>query len=300
MLTLFSIPKPFQGHVGQIQRNAIESWRALHPDIQILLVGDEAGVEDAAREHCVGHVGGLELNGHGTPRLDSAFAQVATVAVHPLWCLINGDIILLDDFVPAVKRVSSSSTRFLIIGESRDLNVEATELGGPEERMQLRARAIASGRLRGYCALDYFVFPAALYNDIPPFAIGRAVFDNWLVWKARDEGADVIDATKAVVSVHQSHDYTHVAGGLQEVYYGVEARHNEWLAGGREHVYSLHDATHRIRASGRVLPYFGSTFRAREKARSLRARVDTDIIPAVVNRLSRRRQTRSALTDRHE
>lgn len=30
MLTIFATPKPFQGHVGIIQRNAIGSWVRLH------------------------------------------------------------------------------------------------------------------------------------------------------------------------------------------------------------------------------------------------------------------------------
>ena len=50
VLTLFTVPKPFRGHVGDIQRNAIESWRALRPSVQVVLVGDEDGVAEAARD----------------------------------------------------------------------------------------------------------------------------------------------------------------------------------------------------------------------------------------------------------
>ena len=82
-------------------------------------------MEEAARDAGVDHVGNLARNDRGTPRLDSAFARVETVARHPLWCLINGDIILLDDFLPAVERVTSAFQRFLIVGESRDLEVAA-------------------------------------------------------------------------------------------------------------------------------------------------------------------------------
>ena len=41
MLTIFSTPKPFRGHIGVIQRNAIESWKRIHPDVEIILFGDE-------------------------------------------------------------------------------------------------------------------------------------------------------------------------------------------------------------------------------------------------------------------
>ncbi len=277
MLTLFTVPKPFQGHIGDIQRNAVESWRALAPDIQIILVGDEDGVEEAARETGVEHLGGLERNERRTPRLDSAFELVEEVARHPLWCYLNADIVLLDDFLPAVSQVTARFESFLMVGESRDLPFgPGALLGDPAVRRTLRQRALADGRLRGYAALDYFVFPRGHFGELPPFLIGRACFDNWLVWRARQRGP-VVDATRRVVSVHQSHGYAHVAGGLEEAYYGDEAKHNERLAGGRAHIYSLHDATHRLARSGRLYRYLGSTFRAREQARKARVRVQLKI-----------------------
>ncbi|HEY2741435.1 MAG TPA: hypothetical protein VGI69_04550 [Gaiellaceae bacterium] len=275
MLTLFTIPKPFRGHIGEIQRNAIESWRALRPAVQIVLVGDEAGVQQAAREADVEHVGGLATNERGTPRLDSAIGLVEAVATHPVHCLVNADVVLLDDFLPAVERVRAAFERFLMVGECRDLDTGAgLRLEDPVARRELRERALASGRLRGWAALDYFVFPRGEFGRIPPFLIGRACFDNWLVWRAREQGDPVVDATRSVVAVHQSHDYSHMPGGFEETYYGEEARYNERLAGGRDHIYSLHDASHRLYASGRPRRYPASTFRAREKARIAKARFD--------------------------
>ena len=50
MLTLFSTPKPFRGHIGVIQRNALKSWTLLHPDVEIILFGDDEGTADICRE----------------------------------------------------------------------------------------------------------------------------------------------------------------------------------------------------------------------------------------------------------
>ena len=100
---------------------------------------------------------------------------------------------------------------------------------------------------------------------MPPFAIGRACFDNWLVWRARQEGL-VVDATADVVAVHQRHDYTHVAGGKEEVYYGEEAARNLELAGGKSRLYTLHDASHVLRR-GRLHRNPGAPFRWRENVR---------------------------------
>ncbi len=50
MLTLFSTPKPFRGHNGIIQRNALKSWKLLHPDAEVILFGNEEGAEEICRE----------------------------------------------------------------------------------------------------------------------------------------------------------------------------------------------------------------------------------------------------------
>ena len=44
LITIFSIPKAFSGEIDVIQRNAVRSWRALGPDVQVILLGDEEGV----------------------------------------------------------------------------------------------------------------------------------------------------------------------------------------------------------------------------------------------------------------
>jgi hypothetical protein len=278
VLTIFTVPKPFRGHVGDIQRNAVESWRALRPDVQIILVGDEEGVEDAARAAGVEHAAGLAQNNRGTPRLDSAFECTARLARWRIWCLVNADIVLLDDFPRAVERVASAFSDFLIVGESRDLDVEGgAQLSDEAARSQLSTRGVERGRLRGYAALDYFVFPKGLLDPLPPFLIGRACFDNWLVWRARERGRPVVDVTRSIVAVHQTHDYSHVPGGLEESYYGEEARYNEQLAGGRQHIYSLHDATHRLYRYGPPVRYWGSILRTREKARVAKVSMDVHL-----------------------
>ena len=83
----------------------------------------------------------------------------------------------------------------------------------------------------------------------------------------------MIDVTRRIVVVHQSHDYSHVGGGLEEAYYGAEARYNERLAGGRDYIYSLHEATHRLYKHGPPVRYWSSC--ARAKSRTLRRRAST-------------------------
>jgi hypothetical protein len=102
--------------------------------------------------------------------------------------------------------------------------------------------------MREFWATDYFVFPKGFYTQLPPFAVGRAYFDNWLVWKALHQKAAVIDATGSVYVVHQTHDYSHVSGGLEWAHRGKEAMKNIELAGGLSHRYCILDATHLLKS----------------------------------------------------
>src|ERR1700687_5147464 len=43
VLTIFSAPKAFDGHVGIIQENAIQSWLCLRPKPKIILFSNEVG-----------------------------------------------------------------------------------------------------------------------------------------------------------------------------------------------------------------------------------------------------------------
>ncbi len=77
----------------------------------MILVGDESGTSDVAAELGVEHVANVATNDHGTPLLDHAFARIETVATQPLRCFVNADIVVLDDFLPAVEAASSSAGR---------------------------------------------------------------------------------------------------------------------------------------------------------------------------------------------
>jgi hypothetical protein len=268
VITLFSIPKPFEGEIGTIQLNALRSWVALD-DTQVILLGDEAGIAEAAANCGAEHIAAIQTSEAGTPFLDDALSRVQEVAQHPLRCFVNGDILLLDDFLPAVQRVNAAEEAFLMVGSTLDLPIQVPlDLGAAAVRAQIRERALSDGTSRGPTALDYFVFTAGLFDPVPPFVVGRSRFDNWLVWRARQR-ATVVDATAAVVAVHQRHDYRHVSGGLQEAHFGAEAERNLELAGGKRHLYTIHDASHRLLVDGRIQRNLGSIGRIRENTRKV-------------------------------
>jgi hypothetical protein len=250
MLTLFSIPKAFQGHTGIIQRNAIKSWTLMRPQPEIILFGDDEGTAEVAKSFGVRHVPQVVRNEYGTPLLNDLFEQAQQAAAHDVLCYANADVILMGDFFRAVNQIVRWKTCFLLVGQRWDINVrESLDFFAGWEN-DLKARLGSQGVLHPSTGMDYFVFPRGMWGDIPPFAIGRTAWDNWLVYRARARRVPVVDATDALTVVHQAHDYSHVPAKAGDVLEGPEAKRNLNLAGGWKHIFTLNDATHVLGVGG--------------------------------------------------
>lgn len=243
MIRFIASPKPFRDHFAVIQRNAIQSWQQRGG--AVLLFGGEDGGLPARRFERVARTE------QGTPLLSDIFAQAHAATGEPVLCYLNCDLILLDDFLPAVQRVAAVSSRFLVIGQCWDMDVPApVDFTIPVWSNDLRQRVKCSATRRGPWALDFFAFSRGLFPEVLPFAIGRAGFDNWLVWRAVHSGATVVDITESATVIHQNHDYSHVPGGRDWSYRGVEAQQNLALAGPVAVKYDVRDATHRLTGNG--------------------------------------------------
>lgn len=250
MLTFFSLPKPFRGHIAVIQRNAIRSWMLLHPTCEIILFGDEDGTREIAAEFGLRHVPKIVRNEYGTPLLDGMFEQAHHLASYNILCYVNTDIILMNDFIQALELVMKHHDRFLMAGRRWDADMKELLDFSPDWDTRLYTKVATHGKLIKFDAIDYFVFTRGVFRKIPPFAIGRTVWDNWLIYQARSQGVAVIDATQIVMAIHQKHDYSHIKGGECEAYEGQEANQNWQLAGGPQYAFDLRDATHRLTKGG--------------------------------------------------
>jgi hypothetical protein len=228
MLTIFSTPKPFLGHIEVIQRNAIRSWKRLDADVEIILVGDDAGTEAVCRELGLRHIPQVQRNQHGTKYLASIYDQAQDAARHEILCHVNCDIVLLSDFARAVRRVRESSEQFLMAGRRWDVDVrESIDFSISDWEANLRKLARETNRQRPPQWIDYFVFRKGLfYKKIPEFVIGRPGWDNWLLWYPKSIGVAVVDASRVVMAVHQNHDYGYHPEGEKGVWEGEEAQEN--------------------------------------------------------------------------
>ena len=250
-ITLFTAPKPFTNpHIAMIQRNAIRSWKALGSDIEILLLGEEGGIAENAVILGVRHIREIKKNSYGTPLISSLFQTAREQNESPLLAYVNADILLLPDFVSTAQQVLAINREFLLVGQRWDLDVNSdlTFSDGWQER--LRQECVVRGKLHRPMGSDYFIYPRQCFVRIPAFSIGRAGWDNWMIYEARQQGWKTIDATGSIQIIHQDHDYSHLPGG-QPHYKLPETDENVRLAGGRRNIFTLADANWSI-TNGRI------------------------------------------------
>ncbi|MFO3797266.1 MAG: hypothetical protein ACK8QZ_08290, partial [Anaerolineales bacterium] len=232
-------------HIATIQRNALRSWLLL-PDVEVILLGDEVGLAEVAQGMGILHLKDVERSPSGAPRLSSMLELVRAHRQSPLLGIINADILLMSDFMQAIRRVLELEERFVLVSQRWDLDVTEPIEFTPGWEARLRAQAVRSGKLHRPAGSDFFVFPRHCYLTIPSFTIGRSGWDNWMIYKARQEGWPVVDLTPSVMIVHQNHDYRHLPGG-QPHYNHPETEENIRLAGGPANTrYTLLDVTHQL------------------------------------------------------
>jgi hypothetical protein len=251
MITFFTTPKPFRGHIGVIQRNAIHSWKLVHPEAEVILFGNEEGAAEVAHELGARHEPEVDRTSLGTPLLSSLFDRADRHARHDRLCFINADILVTDDFLAVTKRLAKIFEGSLMVGRRCDVDItQSWDFSRPEWAQLLRSMARERGRLRPPQWIDYFAFPRGLLSQqVPPFAVGRPGYDNWLIWKVRSIGVPVVDVTQVVLAIHQNHDYSHHPDGERGFWQGVEAQQNYALLG-KGHFATLDNATHRLTPNG--------------------------------------------------
>jgi hypothetical protein len=251
-LTILAMPKAFHGHIGLIQRNAIASWTQLRPRPEIHLFGEDEGVAEIAAELRIHHLRDIARSEFGTPLLDDLLRRAREFAGTPLLCYVNSDIILLQEFLDSVTKIQAQLTNFLVVAHRLNINVaEIIDFAADGER-KLRSEILPRGLPGNHTAIDAFVFPRDMYTQVPPLAIGRAWFDQWLIQDARRQDVPVVDVTEVARAIHQNHEYGHIAGGQQGAYWGEEARRNLAIYGGVPHAFTLLEVTHELKRDGRL------------------------------------------------
>lgn len=259
-LTLLTTTKPFAGHFDVIQRNALESWTRLDPRPEVIVFGDDAGAREVCSKLGLHHVPDVATTPEGTPLVSSMFIRGQALARTPVVCWSNADVIFTDRIVGAAAIVARRPRPSYLVGQRTDLDQTDPMDFGSGWQARLVERARREGEVKPLNWIDYFMFTRGLFPTLPDFAIGRPGYDPWLIWRAADLGAEVIDATPFNLAVHQRHDYAHV-GSRKLAFTGPEAQRNAAIVDDWRHYHSIAYARLVLGEDGEVRPATAPKYR---------------------------------------
>jgi hypothetical protein len=256
MLTFFTTAKPFRGHSAIIQRNALQSWKLLHPDVEVILFGDEEGAAESCAEYGLRHEVHVERYQGRIPYVSFMFERAQEIARHDYLCYSNCDIILLDDFLKAFRRALKWRKRFLMVSKRWDTEItEAINFERRDWATRLRRFARRRGLQMDEYWIDFFLFPKGLYANMPRLLVGYCYWDNWMIWKTLSLGVPVLDCSPVLVPIHQNHAYSLESERTKFGSADVRSLRNRDAIGSEQHIASLKDSTHRMMRIGWVRPH---------------------------------------------
>ena len=240
IITIFTIPKPFLGHINVIQRNAIKSWIELRPKCEIILFGDDSGVIETAKEFNLVSIPTIHKNEYNTPMLNSVFDLAQQKSSNEIMVYVNADILLYQDLISTVERINLQ--KYLASGRRYDMDI-TTEIkdGDKTELSELYVKVRNGGILHGFSGKDYFIFKKNTVK-MRPFAVGRPGWDDWLLYHMREQSIPIINSTYAVTAIHQNHDYSHSKYGEDKRVSGPEWLQNNKTIESFTNIIGLQDA----------------------------------------------------------
>jgi len=202
---------PFVGEIARLQRNAFHSWLNLSPTPEILIMGGrEEGVREFADEYDEIRVVDVEYTKNDLPFFNSIYHNAQKEAKNDILCYTNADILHCQRLIEAVKILKKSVFKeWVAVG--RRLDVDIGDFKFPrfvdiETDIKLND-LIRNGRMHGFSACDYNMFPCNLdWSHMPPFSSARPGGDTWINADTLERGISLINLDHDVIAIHQGTD----------------------------------------------------------------------------------------------
>jgi len=193
MITLYSTFRRFNHPIfNKIQRDAIESWQALDPVPEIVIVGNDPGTAEICKEYGLKHVPKVGTSSAGTPYCDDFILEAEKVASNDIMLLCSGDIIIKQDTIDAAKAVKPLLNQFCVC--SRKLHVEIKD----GKKKDIRWATWQAG--------DYWLHTKGIFTGMPKFLIGRHKNEKWMFRWLCNKNA-LVDGTDVITVWHQQHPH---------------------------------------------------------------------------------------------
>jgi len=198
--SIFGTPRPFVGKVATHQRNAIKSWTLHSGDVLLLGASKRIADELGARR-----VSGIHCNEIGLPYVDEMFRMAQILAEHDLIAYANADVIFGYGLDIALARAADRFDKFLLCGQRYDIDLDELLDFNQDWRIALERIIATCGVLHSVSGKDWFGFQRPLPINLPPFVVGRPMWDNYMLDAHLRAGVPVIDATQVVTVAHPNH-----------------------------------------------------------------------------------------------
>lgn len=214
MYILFCCPLPFENeNIIMIQTNALLSWKKLNFFDKIIITGNENGVKEFCLEHNFIHEPNLEVSEYNTPLISSIFEKGISHSQNDTDILmyINCDIILLSNFSNKLINIISNIQNkdlingILMVGQKINWwNIYNIDYSDTNYENKLLESINNESEIHPETGIDYWIFTRNTYkNNIPPFLIGKWLFDGCLVHLANKSDKLTINATNELQVIHQ-------------------------------------------------------------------------------------------------
>tara|TARA_B100001123_G_C15305522_1_gene1022552 strand:- start:1684 stop:2565 length:882 start_codon:yes stop_codon:yes gene_type:complete len=208
VVTIFSTPKDFSGEFDIIQRNAMNSWRAISEEIEIIIIGESLGAKDAAKSISAKYIKNVETSNEGTPTISGLFGVAEKYANNNILCYVNADIILPKNFLGLISILLNEKRKFMTVGYRWDLDVpDPIDFRDDKILGAFWENAKKNAKKHACTGIDYFIFKKGTFKNMLDLAIGRFGWDNWLLWKVRRMRIPLIDVSNEIFAIHQNHSY---------------------------------------------------------------------------------------------
>ena len=194
-ITIWTVPREFEGDIGERQFSAIQSWLLLRPKPKVVLLGSENGVKDASFRLGCSHYPNLPKTRYGTVLLDKAFALAKKHTETDILVYVNSDIFFSQQWMTILQStlylLKDSPDEILIVGprvlvkRGHVFDHSKHKWDSFWDHIKKGGKSYSNLQSMENAAQDYFVYKKGSMQWIPPFHIGRYVWDNHIVAGSR-------------------------------------------------------------------------------------------------------------------
>jgi len=235
MITIFATPKVFEDIFDTIQKNALNSWRALGDEVEIIIFGDSIGSEINAKMINAKYLPDVRKSESGVPYLSDLFEQARKHSTYDILTFVNADIMLPSNLLKIISDVKNQLKKFLMVGYRWDMDMKTIIDFNDQNKIREFWRRANKDSVKHPCTgIDYFVFNKNTFKTIPDFAIGRPGYDNWLLWNARRHFLPLVDLSNDIMAIHQNHHFNfHNLKADPKINFEEDGKNNKLIHGER-------------------------------------------------------------------